>query len=90
MMVTLMSVFYKKISGENGTVTIVEFTLFRCISILIAAIVWNTISCKNPLKEFPWESKWTLLARIIMGQFAFVFFNMAVPLAPLSMLIVVF
>ena len=84
-MLTLMDGLYKQVTGEGGFVTIVEFTLFRCISAFIASVVWN------PLKQFPWETtKWTLFWRIIMCQLAFVFFIMAVPLAPLSSIIIVY
>lgn len=42
-MLILMDGLYKQVTGEGGFVTIVEFTLFRCISAFIASVVWNPL-----------------------------------------------
>ena len=86
--ITVLGVLYKAVAVEG--VSIIEFTFFRSVSALIIATIWNLAVCTNPFRAFPWAQKWTLFFRIISGQSSFALFNLAVPLAPLSLIIIVF
>ena len=83
-----MSVLYKIIAKEGFNV--IEFTFFRCISALLVSSVWNAIVKVNPFGLFPWERKGTLALRSVMGHLSFTLINLAVPLAPLTLIMVVF
>ena len=71
-------------------VSIVEFTFLRSLSTFLVSIVWNLSVCTNPFKAFPWDHKWTLCIRSISGHASFALFNYIVPLAPLSLIIIIF
>ena len=83
-----MGVLYKIAAREGFHV--VEYTFFRCVSALFVALAWNVIIGRNPLKHFPWKLKYTMVIRSFAGHLGFTMFNIAVPLAPLSLITVIF
>ena len=85
---TVMSLLYKIVAVDG--VSIVEFTFFRSVSAGIIACIWNATVCMNPFKQFPSDWKWTLFIRVVAGHTGFALFNLAVPLAPLSLIIILF
>ena len=83
-----MSVIYK-ILAKSGF-HIVEFTFFRCLSAFVVSIIWNLISGLNPIKHFPKGKECHIIFRSLMGHTSFTSFNLAVPFAPLSLIMILF
>lgn len=86
--VTIIATLFKVISSEGFS--LVEFVFFRCVSALILSITWNVSSGLNPVKLFPVDKKYRLFIRSLFGHSSFIFFCTAVPLAPLSLLMIIF
>ena len=84
---TAMGALYKIIAREGFNV--VDFTFFRCVSALLVSGLWNVMIGVNPLKKFPWSFKGTLALRSVLGHATFTMFNLAVPYAPLSLIMVI-
>ena len=63
--ITGTSATYRIVAEEGFHV--VDFTLFRNLSIFTIASLWCLLVSKNPLKHFPWKYKHQLIWRIITG-----------------------
>lgn len=86
--VTIIGTLFKVISSEGFS--IVEFIFFRCVACITVAIAWNAWSGLNPIKLFPGDKKYRFYIRSLFGHASFIFFCTAVPLAPLSLLMIIF
>ena len=83
---TATAATYRVVAEEGFHV--IDFTLFRNISIFSVAVIWCCCARINPLKMFPWEHKHQMIWRCITGQVNFFLLNLAVPLAPLSLIMI--
>ena len=84
--ITGTSATYRIVAEEGFHV--IDFTLFRNLSIFTIALLWCLLVSRNPLKNFPWKHKHQLIWRIITGQADFFLLNLAVTKAPLSLIMV--
>ena len=77
---------FKIIAAEDFNV--IEFTLFRNVSSFLVAGVWLYLASYNPIKLFPSQDKLALFCRIMTGQFNFFLLNLAISMAPLTLVTV--
>ena len=84
--VAVMTASYRTIAEDGFRV--IEFTFYRNVSGLIVSCIWLAIKGYNPFKMFPTDKKWTFFWRSLTGQLNFFLLNLAVPLAPLSLIMV--
>ena len=82
-----MTASYKTIAEDGFRV--VEFTFFRNVSGLIFSSIWLLILGYNPFKMFPSDKKCIFFWRIMTGQVGFLILNLAVPITPLSLIMVI-
>ena len=83
----LMTATWKVVSVEGFS--IVDFALLRNLAALASGIVWCYKSGLNPFKNFPWERGYAVFFRCLTGHLYFILMNMATPLAPISLVMVI-
>ena len=65
-----------------------ELNLMRNSLAFIISCIWCCVTGLNPLKEFPLDKKPSMLIRLVAGQLAFLFTNIAAALIPLSLVMI--
>ena len=83
---TGMAAMYRIIAREGFHPA--DYNLYRNAISFSFACIWIVCIQRNPFKEFPYESKFLLLFRIIIGQINFVIIHIAAIYAPLSLAMV--
>ena len=79
-----------KMAAEQGA-QVIDFQVFRNLSILLFSVIELSCTKQNPFTEFPWsDKKHTLLWRCITGQLAFFLFNFCLSLIPLTYQLIIF
>lgn len=66
-----------------------DFNLYRNVLALIVAIVWCLIAKVNPFKDVPRNRIKNVFGRMFFGQANFVLMTLAAPLAPISLIMVI-
>lgn len=82
----LMTATYKVVGLEG--VGFVEFSLLRNAAALLVCSFWCFYEKINPIKMFPWHRANEFFWRCVVGHLYFIFMNIAAPLAPLSLVMI--
>lgn len=83
---TALMATFKHIAKEGFSA--IDYNVCRNVVGAIICFVMGNSQGYNPIMKFPFSKKWYMLGRCLSGQANFVLVNIAVTLAPISMVLV--